>query len=453
MNYNDMLEILKEHNFKKRINNLAKKYKDKKIILYGAGIFFDVIYENFDLSGLNIIGISDRSFQNADLYKGFKTFKPEEIVEQNPDLLLIMTYRYNVIEKFFKEELLKGSKIKYEAIFVDSVSWIDKIKDKFRDTRYDKDAVYLEISSCCNARCSYCPTGVGRHNPKTKFMTPEKFEKIIKHLIKIKVLDKNINSIALYNWGEPFIHPQINEILSILGKYKLKAVISSNFIKFPDISHENYKNIYQVIFSMCSFDKEQYKRLYKADLDKVLANYDKFLEQKDKFNPAMKMSVNWLKYKFNKDEFDYAQKYFKDRNIQSVAANYYASLADLDTSIYLAEGCKPDDIQHYDMAQAKMDIDFEREKKIIKKFAPEPDKYICPQFKILTIGEEGQLVGCCGIHSDMKEYYLGDILKMDKKKIYKIQKSMSICKKCNRYSLDWFGYNNAQFTYDDIKNI
>ncbi len=445
MQYDELLEILKKKNFQKRLDKLSKKYKDKKILLYGAGLFFDVVYENFDLSAFNIIGISDRCFQSARLHKGFKAFPPEQVSEQNPDLILIMTYNYDVIEKFFKEVLLKGTKIKYEPVFVDSVSWIDKLKDKFRDDRYDRDAVYLEISSCCNARCSYCPTGVGRHNPKTKFMSPEKFEEIIKHLIKIKVLNKKINTLAIYNWGEPFIHPQINEILAILGKYNLKAVISSNFIKSPNILKENYKHIYQVIFSLCSFDKEQYKRIYKADLEKVLYNFDKFLQEKKEYNPGIKVNINWLKYKFNKDEFDYAKKYFNDREIYSVSENYYASLADLDSLISLLEGQNPDELEYYDIVQASCDIDFEREKNIIKKFAPEPDKYVCSLFKVLTIGEEGQLVGCCGIHSDMKEYHLGDILTMDKKMIYKRQKSMAICKKCNKYSLDWYIANSFKF--------
>ena len=194
--------------------------------------------------------------------------------------------------------------------------------------KYDKDAIYIEISGCCNAGCSYCGTGVGKHRPKTKFMTPDTFEKIIKHLIDTKILNKKIKAVNLYNFGEPFIHPYLNEILTILRKYNLKAVFSTNFIKFPEISAENYQNIYAVIFSLCSFDNEKYKNIYKADLDKVLENFNKFLIQKQEFNPLIKMSVHWLKYNFNKDEFNYAKKYFAKRKVYSVTDNYYAQLGD-----------------------------------------------------------------------------------------------------------------------------
>ena len=57
--YKEFLEELKTANFQKRIDDLAKKYKNNRIILYAAGILMDVIAENFDLSALNIIAISD----------------------------------------------------------------------------------------------------------------------------------------------------------------------------------------------------------------------------------------------------------------------------------------------------------------------------------------------------------------------------------------------------------
>lgn len=337
------------------------------------------------------------------------------------------------------------------SLFINIKSWFKK--DKV--IKYQKDSVNLEISSVCNAKCTYCPTGVGKHLVDTKYMTLELFEKVVKHLIKIEVLNPEVRGINLYNWGEPFIHPNLDEILTILGKYNLKAMFSSNFIKFPKISEKNYKNISTVTFSLCSLDKERYKNIYKADLDKVLENYNKFLEQKNKFNPSIVMSVNWLRYHFNDDEYDYAKNYFNERNVHAIGDNFYAMLADKNTWLDLTEGkTNPEDAKYYDIEQAFKDINFEREKKLIKKFKPEKFKPSdCPQRKILAIGEDGQLVGCCAIYSGCSDYNLGNFLEMDKKQIYKLQHSMKSCERCCKYNAAWYSHNFWKYQDKDLEDI
>ena len=41
-------------------------YKNKKIVLYGAGQFCNCVFENYDLSKLNIIAIADARFEDKD---------------------------------------------------------------------------------------------------------------------------------------------------------------------------------------------------------------------------------------------------------------------------------------------------------------------------------------------------------------------------------------------------
>lgn len=329
-----------------------------------------------------------------------------------------------------------------------------QINAKDQDAKYEKEAVYIEISGCCNARCSYCVTGVGKHVSNTKFMKYDKFEEIIIHLFKIGILGGKVNVVNLYNFGEPFINPYLDEIFTIVGKYNLKAIVSSNLIKMPEISPENYRNIDTLIFSTCSFKEEEYKRIYKADLNKVLVNFNEFLSKKEKFNPEMKVSVHWLKYNFNKDEFEYAKKYFNERNVYNVANNYYAQLGDLDICIPKSEGKEINQDKYYDIAQAKIDIDFERENAIVQKFAPDNmDNYVCPQGKYLTINEKGHLSGCCGMYSKYEEYDLGDILVMDKNKIFELENKMKICKKCIESKAAWYSHNAGRYTDKDLENV
>lgn len=327
--------------------------------------------------------------------------------------------------------------------------WINK---KANDPKYQYDVINVDISGVCNARCSYCPTGVGKHSPANKFMTAELFEKIIKHLIKIKVIGSDVNIIDLYSWGEPFINPDFDKILSILAKYNLKAGISSNFIKFPEIKDENYKNIGMVTFSICSFDKENYRKIYKADIDKVLDNYSRFVEKKEEFNPTMGLRVNWLRYNFNANEYEKAENYFKNKKAE-ISDRLYAMMADRDVWFdIIQEKALERHTQYYNLEEVYQDIDFEREQRIFKCFSPEEDKISdCRQMKILTIGEAGQLVGCCGLYSKYKEYDLGNFLEMDKKKVYQLKHTMKVCVQCCKLKAAWYGHNFWRYSNADIE--
>ena len=73
---------LKEIDFKNNLSFLQKKYKNKKVLLYAAGLFFDAIADNYNLFDyLDIIGICDIKFKEnkPTLYKNIKTFEPSEI--------------------------------------------------------------------------------------------------------------------------------------------------------------------------------------------------------------------------------------------------------------------------------------------------------------------------------------------------------------------------------------
>jgi glycosyltransferase involved in cell wall biosynthesis len=114
----EIIEFLRKKNFQKRINNLAQKYAGKKIVVYGCGILFEVIKENYDLSRLNIIGVSDNkfNFENPGEFMGYKTYGSYNFMLQKPDVVLVAMSKPVFAEDFFKYELFeKFGKFKYES--------------------------------------------------------------------------------------------------------------------------------------------------------------------------------------------------------------------------------------------------------------------------------------------------------------------------------------------------
>ena len=133
---NFYINLLKEEHFGKQLLNLARKYKDKKIVLYGTGIFFNVICQNYDLTKLNIIAVSDKKYLNIETPKfnselGYNTISPLFINSLKPDIVLLSVADDFFIENYFHCELFKDKnrRFKYKMLFQKSLS--RKIQEEF----------------------------------------------------------------------------------------------------------------------------------------------------------------------------------------------------------------------------------------------------------------------------------------------------------------------------------
>lgn len=108
------LNYLCKLNFEKTFPELIKKLKNKKIVIYGYGCFFQVIKKYFDISELNIIAVADNKFANnrkPDFIE-YQTCAPENIKALNPDYILIATKSWIDIMEFLYTKILRTSDIK-----------------------------------------------------------------------------------------------------------------------------------------------------------------------------------------------------------------------------------------------------------------------------------------------------------------------------------------------------
>lgn len=93
----DYQEYLKEHNFKKYFNKLVKRLNNKRIIIYGAGEFFCFIKEHYNLSRLNIIGITDKKFkpeQEGEYFFDYPVIPIESATKYSPDCILVSVLKF-----------------------------------------------------------------------------------------------------------------------------------------------------------------------------------------------------------------------------------------------------------------------------------------------------------------------------------------------------------------------
>lgn len=99
-----MEKYLKDCGFDKYFKKLVKKLNGKTIIVYGTGSMFQYILKNYDLSGLNIIGVCDNKYLDSDegnIDLGYKIIPKSMLENYEPDYILLGVQNYiNLLFEF-----------------------------------------------------------------------------------------------------------------------------------------------------------------------------------------------------------------------------------------------------------------------------------------------------------------------------------------------------------------
>ncbi len=108
----DFAEYFKKYNAQKKIDKLAKRYKNKRIVLYGIGQFAQILFENYDLSKLNIVAIADKKFEDEKErnFHNLNCIPSEELGDFDCDLILISNFDYQLFLSYLDNHVLYRTK-------------------------------------------------------------------------------------------------------------------------------------------------------------------------------------------------------------------------------------------------------------------------------------------------------------------------------------------------------
>ena len=288
--------------------------------------------------------------------------------------------------------------------------------------------VFIEISGKCNAACSYCiQNRLRKKGHYGDFMSANTFEKVIDHLLKIGIIDQHSDKIICpFNWGEPFLNPEFNEILAILHQRGLKASISSNFITLPKLDEKLFSNIEQLTLSLSGFSQNSYQKIHGANLAQTLDNFKDFSSNLLKHSPNAELMVSWHRYKFNEKEFWQAHEYFHHLNIP-----VYPVRAFLNDGVELLNYLEGKGISQDRLNQIEKEVFTQHLKQQIAQSKIQSDNnYQCPQFTKLVISERAELMRCCAFSRYDEECLFGNILEMTKDEIMKAKIPDKFCYHC-----------------------
>jgi len=288
----------------------------------------------------------------------------------------------------------------------------------------------IDISGTCNLRCPSCPVGNLTHiNRDVGFMSIDLFKKIIQKIQTEKVIDHP--QIWLYNWGEPLLHPKLNEIIKIVKNEGLSVYISSNLNTEHGIQSLAQANPNEIKISLSGFTQETYEKTHKRGNITILkANMYLLRYYLNKYRSTTHVWVNQHLYKHNSDQTEQIKAVCSELSFE-----YYpiqAFFQPLEKVIDLIEGkAHQEDEQLLDLLLMRPEDTLNNIKKHRTGY------FDCElRFNQTVINHDGSLALCCSTYTQANMLGI-NFLDHPHSEIEKKKYQHNFCSKCRLHGADY----------------
>lgn len=139
----------------------------------------------------------------------------------------------------------------------------------------------LEPTNHCNLNCPECPAGAQTMKRAKGFIAPEVYKPAIDQLAEHAMY------LILYFQGEPFLHPQIFDIIQYARSKNLFVVISTNAHHLDQEKSQKLVNsgLNKMIVSLDGADQETYEAYRQGgDISRVMQGIQNVIEAKKNLN-------------------------------------------------------------------------------------------------------------------------------------------------------------------------
>lgn len=158
----------------------------------------------------------------------------------------------------------------------------------------------VEPSTFCNLQCTLCPVTVGLDRPQG-FMDLSLFRKLIDEV------GEYVFTLLLWDWGEPFLNPQIFLMIAYAKKKGIKVISSTNghlFIQAEQADAVIHSGLDTLIFAMDGVTQETYQRYRQGgSLESILQGIRTVVARKRTLgSPTPLVNLRFIVMKHNEHE-------------------------------------------------------------------------------------------------------------------------------------------------------
>lgn len=243
----------------------------------------------------------------------------------------------------------------------------------------------IDPLNVCNLRCPLCPTGLGTLGRDRGKLSLENFQKLIDQIVPYAYL------IELYNWGEPFLHPQIFEMIQYASSRKIGVRLSTNLNYFNhDMAIKTVRSgLDAMIVSVDGATQASYEKYRRGgNLNKVLNNLQTLIEEKKKAKSRTPfITLRMLISRYNEQEIEQLRAIARELDVDAFTTG--TLFVDTTDPAQIKEWLPlREELSYYDYSADKME-----------------NVWHCSDlWESVTINWDGGLAPCCWLHDKKNDY-------------------------------------------------
>jgi MoaA/NifB/PqqE/SkfB family radical SAM enzyme len=289
--------------------------------------------------------------------------------------------------------------------------------------------LHIDVIDACNLKCPSCPRAVVNGRNLNNLMELETLDRII---TKAKS-EFDIELVYLYNWAEPFLHPQFPEMIRIVKSHGVPCGISSNLNINRNLEQVISANPDNFVLSVSGFNQSVYSRTHKGgNIETVKKNMIRLAELKKEKNSSTRIEVNYIRYLGNLDDMILMRK-FAD-SLGFAFRQTIAALFPLEKLLVYLAGSEEIEKQDKDLLEilAFPYNELLRASRYFKKF---PCSYRESQ---VALNWKGDVQLCCLVF-DQAKYTITNYLSSPIAEIQKLKQGHETCKECQARGIHTLG--------------
>lgn len=195
-------------------------------------------------------------------------------------------YRFIATHYFHRPDIAELMEVRYR-------SWTSFIATGFnflafalkRQRIYKLTSLVIEPTNRCNLKCALCPVNAGMKRPKG-CMDMALFKKLI---------DENrreLEYVLLFNWGEPFLHPGIFDMVDYAAQAGIPPYITTNgtLLDAGNIEKVLTSPLERLTISIDGLGPV-YEKIRGIPYEKVLENIDALFKRREELGASLKVDV------------------------------------------------------------------------------------------------------------------------------------------------------------------
>lgn len=171
----------------------------------------------------------------------------------------------------------------------------------------------VEPTNICNLKCPLCPAGTNLLQRERRHLLPDEFKKLIDDM------EEYLLFLILWEWGEPFMHPSLPEMIRYASDRDIKTLTSTNahFLDNDDYLKEILTSgLTALIIAIDSLEQEKYE-IYRQNgkLSKAVEGLKNIVRLKKKLKSDTRINLRMVIMKQNENELEEIRSFAKKMGV------------------------------------------------------------------------------------------------------------------------------------------